>query len=268
LDHQVSLESLAAGTREERGTYLQQALRTASAGNLCDEVAAACAFLATQIAPGSLEHLEVLRGTGSAAVVLWYAMYAALQSPNEILSTQNGVGHRVLRDIAREEKRMSRPSADIAYSELKALERLGLESMARKFGHVGEVEVELVPFVTSSFSYHPKGTRPRSDSEFKAQEHLGGEGVARKLGHIGMVQAELVPFMTTGFIYSNGTQTKFDRHGQQLTLETEGYGTQRFEGSPKAIMVQMLSVLTQLALELPDIEDNATPPGQRKSRKR
>lgn len=221
LDNQVSLAVMAAATREERGMYLQQALRAASSGGASDHVAAACAFLATQVAPGSLEHFEVLRSAGSSAVIFWYALYAALQSPNEILATQSGLGVRLLRDIARVEEHLSRPVADLAYAELKALERLGVESVARKFGHAGEVEVELVPLVTSSFTYHSKGSRSRAEP-----------------------------------------------YGQQLPMETDGYGVQRSESTTKARMAQILSALTQLVQELPDAVDDPAPSGQRKVRKK
>ena len=63
-----------------------------------------------------------------------------------------GVGQRVLRELAAISDPVSRPSADIAFTELRVLERVGIETMALRFGHVGEVEVELVPGVTSSFT--------------------------------------------------------------------------------------------------------------------
>lgn len=165
LDDPIPLTTLSAATREERGSYLQQALRISrSASSEDTSVAAACAFLATQVAPGSLEHLEVLRGLAEPSVLLWYALYAVLQSPKEILSSQGGLGFRLLRDIARTDDHFSRPTADLAFGELKALERVGLDSVSRKIGHAGELEVELVPFVTSSFTFHSKSRQGRMES--------------------------------------------------------------------------------------------------------
>jgi hypothetical protein len=165
LEDSISLDALSASTREERGSYLQQALRISHSNLGADRsVDAACAFIATQVAPGSLEHLDILRERAAPSVLMWYALYAALQSPNEVLSGQNGLGFRVLRDIARAEDRSSRPTADIAFAELKALERVGIDSVARKLGHAAELEVELVPFVTSSFTYHSKANKSRIEN--------------------------------------------------------------------------------------------------------
>jgi hypothetical protein len=158
-----SLDSIASATREERGAYLQQMLKIASPSNSNDAVVAACAFLATQVAPGSLEHFELLRGSTNPSVVFWYSLYASLQTPSDILGGLGGLGLRVIRDVSKAEEQVGRPTADIAFAELKALERVGIEALGRKFGHVGEVEVELIPLVTSSFSFHSRLTRSRND---------------------------------------------------------------------------------------------------------
>lgn len=158
-----SLNSLALATREERASYLQQMLKVAPLSSNDDSMAAACAFLATQVAPGSLEHFDVLRGATNPSVAFWYALYASLQTPSEILRGLGGLGLRVLRDVSRGEEPVGRPTADIAFSEVKALERVGIDVLGRKFGHLGEVEVELIPFVTSSFSFHARSARARND---------------------------------------------------------------------------------------------------------
>jgi hypothetical protein len=126
------------------------------------EWAAGCAFLATQIAPGSLEHLELLKEFGGATVVPWYAMFAALQFPVEVLQGVPGLGHRVLRDLSEVFDPVARPSADIAFAEMRIIERAGIDTIIRRLGHVGEIEVELIPGVTSSFSI---GSRTRQTRE-------------------------------------------------------------------------------------------------------
>ena len=85
---------------------------------------------------------------------------------------------RVLRDISAVEGHLGRPRADLAFSELKALERVGIDALGRKFGHLGEVEVELIPLVTSSFSVHSRSSKARND---KAQQ-LPLEAEARPYG--------------------------------------------------------------------------------------
>lgn len=158
-----SLESIASATREERGVYLQQMLKASAQRNADEASAATCAFLATQVAPGSLEHFELLRAGTHPSVVFWYALFACAQTPTEILNGLGGLGMRVLRDISAIEVPLGRPLADLAFSELKALERVGIETLGRKFGHLGEVEVELIPLVTSSFSVHSRSSKTRNE---------------------------------------------------------------------------------------------------------
>jgi hypothetical protein len=153
-----SLASIASATREERGIY-----RSVSIADSDESSIAACAFIATQVAPGSLEHFEVLRGASHPSIVFWYALYASLQTPSDILGGLGGLGLRVLRDVSQTTDYVGRPTADIAFSELKALERVGVEGVMRKFGHLGEVEVELVPLVTCSFSCISRSARTRNE---------------------------------------------------------------------------------------------------------
>lgn len=163
----IELDALQASTRENRANYLQAALYAFS-GNEPGESghgilesgrgisgsghgmsasghgissrgsevgAAVCAFIATQIAPGSLEHLELLRQSGNPALVFWYALYAALHAPSDILSSQSGLGFKIYRGVASVEDLLSPPSADISYEEIKILERTGLDGLVRNFGH-------------------------------------------------------------------------------------------------------------------------------------
>lgn len=160
LETAVTLKTLKEATREERAGLLQHALRISQANlRIDDSKSAACAFIATQVAPGSLEHLELLRHAADPSVLAWYAMYASLQAPKDILASQSGFGIRLLRDLTRVEDLAGRPNADIAFSELKMLERVGIDSVSKKFGHAGEVEVELLPFVTASFTYQARSAR-------------------------------------------------------------------------------------------------------------
>lgn len=196
----IELDALQASTRENRANYLQAALYTFS-GNEPGGVesghgilesgrgisgsghgmsasghgissrgsevgAAVCAFIATQIAPGSLEHLELLRQSGNPALVFWYALYAALQAPSDILSSQSGLGFKIYRGVASVEDLLSPPSADISYEEIKILERTGLDGLVRNFGHQNEVVVELVPGVSSSFSYGSRQSRGSKSDPF------------------------------------------------------------------------------------------------------
>lgn len=165
LGGDVSLDRLAASTREERGAYLQQALRASINSDSKSEetLSATAAFIATQVGPGSLEHLELLYRSRGPSVLFWYALFASLQAPGAIMTGQNGLGIRVMRDISRIDTLLSRPSGDLAFQELKILERTGLETIARKLSHAGEVEIELIPLVTASFTYQSRAHRGRDE---------------------------------------------------------------------------------------------------------
>lgn len=235
----LELDSLQASTRENRAKYLQAALDalsnsargaghnsalgnllgsghgTSSGGGEID--AAVCAFIATQIAPGSLEHLELLRQAGNPALVFWYALYAALQAPGEILAAQSGLGFKVYRGLTSVEDLLSTPSADISYEEIKVFERTGLEGLARNFGHQNEVVVELVPGVASSFSYGLRQTRgARSDSYTPPMIDASPSEIKRltaayrlKIDHAAQVLAQLSrEFAEVDEPYKKGTRKR------------------------------------------------------------
>lgn len=160
-----SLAVISTANREERGSLLQAALTelTSRLGQTNENAAAAaCAFLATQVAPGSMEHFELLKGYQSAPLLVWYAMFSAMQAPKNILGSNGGLGLRIHRDLARAEDQLSKPDADISFGELKALDRISLEATSRRISHAGEIQVELIPYVTSNFAFHTK-PRPRND---------------------------------------------------------------------------------------------------------
>lgn len=160
----VSLDELSTATREERGAYLQELIRSQSrvtSDSEMEVLAAASAFVATQVAPGSFEHAELLRDSSRPDILVWYALFSALQSPRNIIDFQNGLGRRVLRDILRVEEQMSRPSADIALVELAAIARIGTDALSRRLGHLGEIEIELAPHVSSSFTFQTRTDRSR-----------------------------------------------------------------------------------------------------------
>lgn len=162
---EISLQDVASQSREDRGAYLQMALRRLGTGAGDVSVVPACAFLATQVAPRSLEHLDILRSSGVPEVALWYACFAALQNPYPMLQLNGWMGQRVLRDIRSVDEHFSVPKADIGYEELNAIARLGMESISRKLGHGGEIEVEIVPNVTASFTFQAKQSGGRTARE-------------------------------------------------------------------------------------------------------
>lgn len=185
---EISLENLMMATREERASYLQQALKYSLSPEGSDSVSALCAFIATQVAPGSLEHLDLLRNSGNPEIVFWYAMYAALISPDEILSSLGGIGYRLHKLMAALESHDEPTTADVSYTELKVLERSGLEVFFKKTSTSRELQVELLPYVIASFDYssahqldmrHEKGRRDYIELEYRQASRLNHEYKAR-----------------------------------------------------------------------------------------
>lgn len=165
----VSLGEIAMQSREDRGTYLQQALNKLSVSR--DPAAIpACAFLATQVAPRSFEHLDILRSSGMPEVGLWYAVFAALQNTNGMLQLNGWLGLRVVRDIKKVDEHFSPPTADISYEELNAVARSGLEAISRRLGHGGEIEVEIIPSVTTSFTFQAKAVAPKAGRDTPSRQ--------------------------------------------------------------------------------------------------
>lgn len=149
----ISLESLMLATREERASYLQQALKYSLGPEGNESLSALCAFIATQVAPGSLEHLDLLRNSGNPEIVFWYAMYAALLSPDEILGTLGGLGYRLYKLMATFDTHGQQTTADVCYTELKVLERGGIDAFLKKTTSSRELQVELLPYVIAPFEY-------------------------------------------------------------------------------------------------------------------
>jgi hypothetical protein len=176
LSLSASLEEILAASREERGGFLQQALRLHATTKPGSSATVGCAFLATLVAPKSLEHLEILRSVNRPELVFWYALLASLQYPLPILTAYGSLGFRILRDIKRIDDPVSAPTADIAYQELQTISRLGLEALGKRLGHVGEIEVELVPLVSATFSF-PSRTGRSEVQESPAREARSVNGL-------------------------------------------------------------------------------------------
>jgi hypothetical protein len=78
-------------------------------------------YLANAIAPGSFEHASlVLRSACEPhRTLLWYGLFAGLTPTSAVRDGFNGLGRRLLRDIASEGSVLDRPRADVALAELE-----------------------------------------------------------------------------------------------------------------------------------------------------
>lgn len=178
LENVVGLDVLHSQNREERGLHLQRALKGLGASSRTDDngadLIAACAFLATRLSPGSLDHFEILRSVGRPELIAWYAMYAALQSPQELLLARSGIGFRILKEMLTVEEKLAPPVADISFEEISILTRVNTD-LTSTLSHSGELGVELIPYVCSSFSFISK-SKARTESATYGESNLYGDG--------------------------------------------------------------------------------------------
>ncbi|MEK0266586.1 hypothetical protein QT383_10585 [Stenotrophomonas rhizophila] len=178
LDVAVSIDALNSLNREERGLHLQRALKTLSSQNSKvdgedDALIAACAFLATRLSPGSLDHFEILKAFGNVELMAWYIVFASIQAPRDFLFSRNGLGFKVLKGLVLVEDKVAQPSADISFEELSILGRAGSEM--RDFAADGQdLQVELIPYVSGSFNVRNRSAGRSNSAATRDQDLLNG----------------------------------------------------------------------------------------------
>ncbi|RUW55480.1 hypothetical protein EOA32_01660 [Mesorhizobium sp. M1A.F.Ca.ET.072.01.1.1] len=148
----ISLQSIESASREERGAYLQRMFRGEHRPG-SSEQGAAQGFLATQVAPGSLEHLDIVLSQGGPEAAFWYVLFAALQKPHAILNAFGGLGRRIARDVRDCETLDQSPRADMGLDELRLLARANADGLVSKVGHSNEIEIELLPGISATFRF-------------------------------------------------------------------------------------------------------------------
>lgn len=116
-----------ASTREECVRYFQEIIAENTITKVDNESIRAfiCGYLASMIAPGSLPHIELLSRllTSLPSTILWYGLCAGLQKKNEIMTSYQCLGRRLLRELLRYEPLLSSPTSDLMYEEFQLLIR-------------------------------------------------------------------------------------------------------------------------------------------------
>ena len=113
------------GSREDRVTVLERSiarLRRLPNGE-GSEKAFAAGYLASRVAPGSIEHLPLVVSSAQefAGAEYWYALAAGLSKHSDARAFSRGVGGRLLRDLLRRESLSASPEADVSIPELDVL---------------------------------------------------------------------------------------------------------------------------------------------------
>ncbi len=108
-----------------------------------------CAYLANAIAPGTLEHLSLVKKLAGSfrATLIWYGLLASITPHSGVRDAFRGLGRRVLRDVFRPASLLDPPTADCALSELAMLAGKEGASMIVQSG--GYASVELAPCITT-----------------------------------------------------------------------------------------------------------------------
>lgn len=172
------------GAREERVVAFEKALGVlGNQGWSRPHAGFLCGFLASEIAPGSIDHLRLLspwvRRFGSVSV--WYGLCAGLRTDSDVRDHSSGLGRSILRDILWSESAVDRPRCDIAVSELEVLSGAVDHLLEFRTRNQGQLEVELIPCLNIWLRWLPRSdsmedfTRPSAEMEEKRRlfEELG-----------------------------------------------------------------------------------------------
>lgn len=171
------------GSRESRVTCFERSvarLRRGSKGNQT-EASFAVGYLASRVAPGSIEHLSLVLGSAQdfAGSEYWYALAAGLSKDGEARNLGRGVGGRLLRDLLRHESLSAPPEADISMPELEVL-LTGDQPPEIPASFPGYLQVELALGVTTPVRWagrtaaeHPGAAASQNREEEVALRRLG-----------------------------------------------------------------------------------------------
>lgn len=129
-----------------------------------------CGYLGSLIGPGSMSHIDLIAPNISQMrdILLWYGFCAGLQKKNELLDLFNVLGRRLLRELLKYESLFSRPSADIAISELQVLFESNLNKIEFRTFSPQHIVVELLPGISSYLAW-PKREVPQQKELFPKQ---------------------------------------------------------------------------------------------------
>lgn len=125
--------------------------------------------------PGAFEAIRLLNTYISAipSCVLWFGIMQGLIPKNDTLTSGEGLGWRIARDINLPEALSDRPRCDISLRELEIYARSNNSMKSIKTETKTRLLIELVPGVTSSFKTIDK-SRANHDHEGEVSKYLQG----------------------------------------------------------------------------------------------
>jgi hypothetical protein len=162
LDH--ALDEMR-GTREHRVTTLQRAQRVLVDAPSSLRAPVVFGYLASLMAPGTLEHIDVVRNMSlrQSAPLYWYGVFAGLPRESKVLLEGAGLARRIMRDVVRPHSIFDRPTCDVALKEFEVMSRLGdIESVIPVL-RPGYLEIELQAGVNTVVRTRKAARRKASD---------------------------------------------------------------------------------------------------------
>lgn len=156
------IATLMRGPRENRVKVLEEAvhyLRSAPKDSSDLPMSFVLGYLASQIAPGTMDHLQLLSPHVQSfpGVLMWYGLCAGLHRRSTVASYAGGLGRRAIREVLRREFLLDRPTCDISLSELRMLSLKG--SFDFRTSSNSQIEIGIAPCITPALRWPP-----RSDS--------------------------------------------------------------------------------------------------------
>jgi hypothetical protein len=149
------------GPREDRIVALDELIaRLKKMDSLDAEISTfLIAYFASQISPGTLDHLQLLFPHLEAfpGVLIWYGMCAGMYQDSTISSFAGGLGKRVMREVLRPETFLSRPICDVSISELQMMLSRDRGATTFRTYSTSHLELELQPCVVGAFRWPPRG---------------------------------------------------------------------------------------------------------------
>ena len=171
LPELAPLQDELKGPREDRLSLFERAVSDARKSRVDKSLNAEflCAYLASSISPGTLDHLHVLQPHlyTFPNLLIWYGLCAGLSSRDTLGATLNGLVRRVKRELVREEHFLQNPSCDIAFVELEMMSGSARDwTTELRVATPGHLIVELLPCINSHYrSPRLEGTNESPSSE-------------------------------------------------------------------------------------------------------
>jgi hypothetical protein len=152
--------NMMRGPREDRVLAFEEVAARLRIRQVSKPVALAFAlgYLASQIAPGTMDHLHLLSPYVHIfpGVLMWYGLCAGLHRRSTVASYAGGLGRRAIREVLRSESFLDRPTCDVGISELQIINSKAKGIFDFRTDSNNQIDIEIAPCVTATFRWPPR----------------------------------------------------------------------------------------------------------------